>query len=60
MPMGCMSNTSASPGKMNMRKIEPDRWIAFLAEFTRENRGAHARLEVLAARAGEHLIGSCL
>ena len=47
-----MSNTSASPRKMNMREIEPDRWIPFLAEFTRENRGAHARLEVLAADQG--------
>ena len=27
--------------------IETDRWISFLGEFTRENRGAHARLEVI-------------
>jgi hypothetical protein len=33
-------------------EIEPDRWIPFLAEFTRENRGAHARLEVLAVDQG--------
>jgi hypothetical protein len=30
-------------------EIAPDRWIPFLAEFTRENRGAHARLEVVGA-----------
>jgi hypothetical protein len=48
---GCYEQR-ASPRKMNMREIEPDRWIPFLAEFTRENRGAHARLEVLAADQG--------
>src|ERR1700689_1888602 len=47
-----MSNTSDSPRKMNTQEIEPDRWIPFLAGFTRENRGAHARLEVLAPEAG--------
>ena len=29
------------------RDIDPVRWNSFLAEFTRENRGGHARLEVL-------------
>src|SRR5512138_3078439 len=28
-------------------EIQPDRWNAFLSEFTRANRGAHARLQVL-------------
>src|SRR5258706_10553131 len=27
--------------------IREDQWIPILAEFTRENRGAHARLEVI-------------
>jgi hypothetical protein len=47
-----MTNTSTLPANTNTQEIEPDRWIPFLAEFTRENRGAHARLEVLAPEAG--------
>src|SRR5579884_4349804 len=38
------STVSSEPGTM---EIAPDGWIPFLAEFTRENRGAHARLEVI-------------
>jgi hypothetical protein len=34
------------------QEITPDQWIAFFAQFTRENRGAHARLEVLGAEVG--------
>lgn len=34
------------------QEIELDRWIPFLAEFTREYRGAHGRLEVFGADAG--------
>ncbi len=30
-----------------MQEIPIEQWIPFLAEFTRENRGAHARLEVI-------------
>jgi hypothetical protein len=33
-------------------KIEPDQWTPFLAQFTRENRGAHATLEVLGPEVG--------
>ena len=36
---------SASP--TGAQEIKKDEWITFLAEFTRENRGAHARLEIL-------------
>jgi hypothetical protein len=32
--------------------IDQDRWSMFLAEFTRENRGAHARLEVMGPDVG--------
>ncbi len=32
--------------------VARDRWIPFLAEFTRENRGAHAELEVLGVDIG--------
>jgi hypothetical protein len=28
-------------------EIHPGEWIPFLAQFTKENRGAHARLEVI-------------
>jgi hypothetical protein len=34
------------------QKIARDQWNAFLAEFTRENRGAHARLDVIGADVG--------
>jgi hypothetical protein len=34
------------------RTIEPDQWIPFLAEFTRENSGAHARLDVMGPEFG--------
>jgi hypothetical protein len=32
--------------------IEPDQWAAFLAQFTRDYRGAHARLEVVGEDVG--------
>lgn len=31
----------------NTREIREDNWIPFLAEFTQENRGAHATLEMV-------------
>jgi hypothetical protein len=36
----------------NAQGIERDQWGPFLAGFTRENRGAHARLEVLGSDVG--------
>src|SRR5260370_41977477 len=33
-------------------EIAEDQWITFFAEFTRENRGAHARVEVLGTDVG--------
>jgi hypothetical protein len=33
-------------------EIAEDQWITFFAEFTRDHRGAHARLEVLGADVG--------
>jgi hypothetical protein len=42
--------TNASRGSVSGTfEIEKDQWDTFLADFTRENRGAHARLEVLGA-----------
>jgi hypothetical protein len=37
------------PNRQITRDVRPDEWIPFLAEFTRENRGAHARLEFVGA-----------
>ena len=38
----------AKPNRQeNSQEIEIDKWVWFLAEFTRLNRGAHARLEEL-------------
>jgi hypothetical protein len=34
------------------KEIAKDQWIPFLAAFTRENRGAHARVEVLGPGVG--------
>jgi hypothetical protein len=34
------------------QEIAKDQWIPFLAAFTRENRGAHARVEVLGPGVG--------
>jgi hypothetical protein len=39
-----MSQTTAVP---LTQQIEPDQWTQFLANFTRDYRGAHGRLEVL-------------
>lgn len=42
-----MSTTSGLAGQRKAEEIPFDRWIPFLTEFTRENRGAHARLEII-------------
>jgi hypothetical protein len=39
-------------GSATTQDIGKDQWRTFLDEFTRENRGAHARLEVLDADVG--------
>lgn len=40
-----MSSSSIHPPQTE--EIPLSQWVAFLAEFTRENRGAHARLEIV-------------
>jgi hypothetical protein len=40
-----MSSSSIHP--LKTQEIPFGQWISFLAEFTRENRGAHARLEII-------------
>jgi hypothetical protein len=42
-----MSKSSTLSPQRTSQEIPTDRWIPFLAEFTRENRGAHARLEIV-------------
>jgi hypothetical protein len=44
------------PSQAGTQKIAEDQWISFLAEFTRENRGGHARLEVLGSDAERYVI----
>jgi hypothetical protein len=41
-----MANANAAAPRETI-ELEKNQWITFLAEFTRQNRGAHARLEVL-------------
>ncbi len=42
-----MSKSSTLANQINTREIHIDEWILFLAAFTKENRGAHGRLEVV-------------
>jgi Family of unknown function (DUF5335) len=44
------------PSQAGTQKIAEDQWISFLAEFTRENRGGHARLEVLGTDSEHYVI----
>jgi hypothetical protein len=46
-----MNTSSKLANQRDTREVLVDRWIPFLAEFTRENRGAHARLEIVGADA---------
>jgi hypothetical protein len=43
------STLHPSPGA---RKLEPREWASFFNDFTRENRGAHAQLEVIGGEVG--------
>jgi len=42
-----MSNSSTLANQRNVEEIHPERWIPFMAQFTKENRGSHARLEII-------------
>ncbi len=44
-----MSKPSSLANRRETKEIPLDRWIPFLTDFTRENRGAHARLEIVGA-----------
>src|SRR5438874_8495489 len=41
-----MAKPTTTPRETTL-EIREEQWIPFFAEFTRENRGAHARLEVI-------------
>jgi hypothetical protein len=41
------SKPQTRPPQTSTQQIPASQWITFLTEFTSENRGAHARLEVL-------------
>jgi hypothetical protein len=43
------------PPQPGSQSISEHRWIPFLAEFTRENRGAHARLEVFGTESDHYV-----
>ena len=50
-----MAKPSVVTGQGSTRDIAVDEWIPFLAAFTRENRGAHAVLEVLGEGVGRQV-----
>ena len=47
-----MNQPSSVPKQPKTQELRPEQWIPLLAEFTRENRGAHARLDVLGGDVG--------
>ena len=49
------ANASQGSVQGNIFEIEKDQWVEFLADFTRENRGAPARLEVVGAEVGHQV-----
>jgi hypothetical protein len=46
-----MNSSTIISARPDFQKISQDRWIQFLDDFTRENRGAHARVEIIGANA---------
>jgi len=46
------STTEAPQGTAQHITVDPDHWNAFLADFTRLNRGAHARVDILGPGVG--------
>jgi len=46
------STTAAKRGATPDTVVDRDQWILFCVEFTRQNRGAHAVLEVLGGEVG--------
>src|SRR3569833_3361375 len=46
-----MKSTRISTEKTSAQTLPSQEWIPFLAQFTVENRGAHARLDIVGATA---------
>jgi hypothetical protein len=44
------------PSEASTQTIAEDQWIPFLAEFTSENSGTHARLEVLGTESEHYVV----
>lgn len=47
---------SSNQQSIPTQHIGKEQWSAFFADFTRENRGAHARLEVLGSEVGHQVL----
>jgi len=50
-----MGNANTSAQKRVTQQIDKQQWIPFLAQFTKQNRGAHASLEVLGPDVGDQM-----
>jgi hypothetical protein len=46
-----MNSSTVISARPDFLRISQDRWIQFLDDFTRQNRGAHARVEIIGANA---------
>src|SRR5258708_4865482 len=52
MPQPTKTEATTPPREPETVTIEPNQWNPFLAEFTRQNSGAHARLDVMGPEFG--------
>jgi len=50
-----MQKGGMRPQGRRSEEIAQSRWVEYLAQFTRENRGAHARLEVMGEGVGRQV-----
>ena len=46
-----MNSSTVISARPDFLRISQDRWIQFLDDFTRQNRGAHARVKIIGANA---------
>lgn len=50
-----MDKSTVSARRPDTEEVPLDQWIPFMAQFTQENRGAHARVDVLGPDVGYQL-----
>src|SRR6476661_10177059 len=50
-----MGTTATPRPRRQTRDVQRSEWLAFLTQFTRENRGAHARLEIIGPESGHQV-----